>query len=102
MDLISMALRIIRSTRPRAIMLENVPALAKNRRYAAFCKGLERLGYCVKWCILNTLDYAVPQRRRRLVLVAYAVRGTGVRAQSNQAKDGTPRSRKSDASRTQS
>src|SRR5260370_32177353 len=66
-DLIFDTLRIIRSMRPKSIMLENVPGLARNKRYAAFCKGLESLEYRIKWDILNTADYAVPQRRRRLV-----------------------------------
>ena len=69
-DLIFEVLRIIRSIRPKTIMLENVPGLAENRRYVAFRKGLESLGYRVKWDILNTVDFAVPQRRRRLVLLA--------------------------------
>ncbi|MGE0277741.1 MAG: DNA cytosine methyltransferase [Nitrospiraceae bacterium] len=69
-DLIFEVLRIIRSIRPRSIMLENVPGLAKNRRFVVFRKGLEALGYGVNWDILNTVDFAVPQRRRRLVLLA--------------------------------
>jgi DNA (cytosine-5)-methyltransferase 1 len=51
-------------------MLENVPGLAENRRFVAFRKELESQGYCVKWDVLNAADYGVPQRRRRLVLLA--------------------------------
>ncbi len=69
-DLIFNVLRIIRSMKPMSVMLENVPGLAKNRRYGAFRKGLETLGYHVTWDILNTVDFAVPQKRRRLVLLA--------------------------------
>jgi DNA (cytosine-5)-methyltransferase 1 len=69
-DLIFDVLRIIRSMKPKSVMLENVPGLAKNKRYAAFRKGLRSLGYYVKWKFLNTVDFAVPQRRRRLVLLA--------------------------------
>jgi DNA (cytosine-5)-methyltransferase 1 len=72
-DLIFDVLRMVRSMRPRSVMLENVPGLAKNKRYTNFCEGLESLGYRVKWDILNTADYAVPQRRWRLVLVASRV-----------------------------
>jgi DNA (cytosine-5)-methyltransferase 1 len=72
-DLIFDVLRIIRSMRPESVMLENVPGLAKNKRHIAFCKGLESLNYRVKWGILDTVDYAVPQRRRRLVLLASRV-----------------------------
>lgn len=67
-------LRIIRSMKPKAVMLENVPGLAENKRYVAFREGLESLGYHVKWDVLNAVDFAVPQRRRRLVLLASRLR----------------------------
>lgn len=69
-ELIFAALRMIRSMYPRSVMLENVPGLAKSKRYAVFCKCLRSLGYQVRWDILDAADYAVPQRRRRLVLLA--------------------------------
>ena len=69
-NLIFDVLRIIRSVKPKSVMLENVPGLAKNWRYVSFRKGLVALGYRVKWGVLNTVDFAVPQRRRRLVLLA--------------------------------
>src|SRR3990172_10740355 len=43
-DLIFDVLRIIRSMKPRSVMLENVPGLAENRRFVLFRKGLESLG----------------------------------------------------------
>jgi len=73
-DLIFEVLRMIRSMRPKSVMLENVPGLARDKRYVDFCEGLESLGYHVKWDILNTADYAVPQRRSRLVLLASRTR----------------------------
>ena len=69
-DLIFDVLRLIRSMRPISVMLENVPGLAMNRRYMVFRKTLESLGYQIKWDVLNTVNFAVPQRRRRLVLLA--------------------------------
>jgi len=72
-DLIFDVLRIIRAMKPKSVMLENVPGLAENRRFVAFRKGLESLGYRLKWDVLNTVDFAVPQRRRRLVLLASRV-----------------------------
>ena len=69
-DLIFDVLRIIRAMRPKSVMLENVPGLAENRRFVAFRNGLKSLGYRLKWDVLNTVDFAVPQRRRRLVLLA--------------------------------
>lgn len=72
-DLIYDVLRIVRSMRPKSVMLENVPGLATDRRYAAFCTALEAMGYFVKWAIFNTVDFGVPQRRRRLVMVASTI-----------------------------
>jgi DNA (cytosine-5)-methyltransferase 1 len=71
-SLILDVLRIVRSVRPRSVMLENVPHLALDRRYKAFCKALTALGYSIDWDVLNAMNYGVPQRRRRLVLIATA------------------------------
>lgn len=69
-ELIFEVLRIVRSVKPISVMLENVPGLAKDRRFAIFRRGLETLGYRVVWSVLDTVDFSVPQRRRRLVLLA--------------------------------
>lgn len=69
-DLIFEVLRIIRSLKPISLMLENVPALARNRRFSKFLAALKSLGYRITWDILNTANYGVPQRRHRLVLLA--------------------------------
>lgn len=63
-------LRFIEGLMPKAVMMENVPGLAKDRRFKSFCKKLEKLGYKVKHDVLNAADYAVPQRRKRLILLA--------------------------------
>ncbi len=67
-DLIFEVLRMVRAMKPKCVMLENVPGLARNGRYVAFSKGLESLGYRIKSAVLNAKDYGVPQRRRRLVV----------------------------------
>ena|SRR5882762_1835895 len=69
-DLVFDFLRFVRVLMPKAIMLENVPRLGKNRRFAIFCKALSRLGYKYEYRVLNAADYGVPQRRRRLILLA--------------------------------
>lgn len=66
-------LRIVRSMKPKAVMLENVPRLAENDRFKGFCKALKQAGYSLEWTVLNTAHYAVPQRRHRLVLLAARV-----------------------------
>ncbi len=69
-DLISEILRLTRSIRPRAVIVENVPGLAKDKRFDDFRYGLHKAGYKSKYAVLNASDFGVPQRRRRLVLVA--------------------------------
>ncbi|NEQ97237.1 MAG: DNA cytosine methyltransferase [Cyanothece sp. SIO2G6] len=69
-DLIAEVLRLARSIRPRAVILENVPGLASNKRFSDFQRGLHKAGYRFRYSILNAADFGLPQRRKRLVLVA--------------------------------
>lgn len=72
-DLIFEFLRLVRSLKPKQIMLENVPALYRNKRFRSFKRALRSSGYVVKASILNVADYGVPQKRRRVVLLASRV-----------------------------
>jgi len=74
-DLIFEFQRLALGLKPKRIMLENVPGLFINRRLKEFTKSLERAGYTVEARVLNAADYGVPQRRRRLVLLASRVSG---------------------------
>ena len=62
--------RLIEETQPDLVSMENVPGLAKHQAFADFLGALERLEYdhdvAVVWCS----DYGIPQKRRRLVLLA--------------------------------
>lgn len=69
-DLLFEFLRFVRVLKPECVMLENVPGLAKNGRIRRFRAELRKLRYKVKWRVLNAADYGVPQRRRRLILIA--------------------------------
>lgn len=73
-DLLLEFQRFVEALRPRAVMMENVPGLADDERFASFCKKLKNLGYLGDHRILNAADYGVPQRRRRLIYLA----GNGV------------------------
>ena len=58
---------------PDFITMENVPALVKYRNgdvFNSFCQILTSAGYTVQWAIERAEEYGVPQRRRRLVLLA--------------------------------
>ena len=69
-ELIFEFLRLAKGLRPKAIMLENVPGLATDSRIEKFSTSLRRLGYSVRFQVLNVADYAGPQRRLRVVLLA--------------------------------
>lgn len=69
-DLLFEFQRFVEALRPKAIMMENVPGLAKDERFKRFCERLKQLGYEGDFRILDASDYRVPQRRRRLIYLA--------------------------------
>jgi DNA (cytosine-5)-methyltransferase 1 len=69
-DLVFEFLRLVKGLLPRAVMLENVPGLAKDDRIIRFQRSLRGLGYSVDHRVLDVADYGVPQRRHRVVLLA--------------------------------
>lgn len=85
-NLLADVLRFIEYLKPRGVMIENVPGLALDYRWPRFLADLRRLGYCCRHGILNVAEYGVPQRRRRLLLLA---------TRSNDAPEFAPSSRAS-------
>lgn len=69
-DLIYHFLRFVGAFRPKTIMMENVPGLARDERFDIFCRTLRRLGYNIKSEVQDVADHGVPQRRHRLILLA--------------------------------
>lgn len=72
-NLVLDVLRLVRSLWPKLVMVENVPGLARSEWFRRLRRGLMQQGYRVKWAVLNAVNYGVPQRRRRLVLIASRV-----------------------------
>jgi DNA (cytosine-5)-methyltransferase 1 len=72
-DLIFEFQRLVLGLLPKHVMLENVPGLRRDQRFERFKSALESAGYNVQAKILDVFDYAVPQHRRRLVLLASSV-----------------------------
>lgn len=72
-DLIFEFQRLVLGLKPKRVMMENVPGLFTNSRLKKFRAALEKAGYTVKADVLNVADYGVPQRRRRMVLLASRV-----------------------------
>lgn len=69
--------RIVSHHRPKFIFLENVDRLIKSptkqrgRDFAIMLASLSDLDYIVEWRVINASDYGLPQRRRRIFIVAY-------------------------------
>jgi DNA (cytosine-5)-methyltransferase 1 len=68
-DLIDEVARLTRDLLPRAVMMENVPALETDERRDRFVEELEDLGFEVRDTVLDVSAYGVPQRRSRYVLI---------------------------------
>jgi len=70
--------RIMSAKKPKYAMLENVDRLLKSptsqrgRDFAVMLASLAELGYIVEWRVINAADYGMPQRRRRVFILAYA------------------------------
>lgn len=69
-DLVLDFLRIAKDLRPKMILLENVPGLKKDQRFKIFIRRLKSYGYHCRWGFLNAADFGVPQRRKRLIMMA--------------------------------
>lgn len=62
--------RFVRALRPMTVLAENVPGLARDAVFDKFIDDLDALGYQRRHEVVDASDYGVPQRRRRLLIVA--------------------------------
>ncbi|MGI1818553.1 DNA cytosine methyltransferase [Lactobacillus johnsonii] len=70
MDLLDTFSRIVKDIKPDIVSMENVPQLAKEPIFNDFVMTLKKLNYKVNWHIVYAPQYGVPQKRKRLVLLA--------------------------------
>ena len=66
--------RIISAKRPKAFILENVKQLVghdKGNTIKIIIETLKNLGYFVTFKVLNALDFGLPQKRERVVIVGH-------------------------------
>jgi DNA (cytosine-5)-methyltransferase 1 len=68
-DLVREVWRFARVFRPRIVMMENVPGLARDRRLTLLVRQIRTLGCEVRTYIVDATMFGVPQRRRRLIVV---------------------------------
>lgn len=72
-DLVESFARLAANVRPDFITMENVPSLLKYKQgtvFERFKEIIEDAGYAVRFQVAKCEFYGVPQRRRRLVVVA--------------------------------
>jgi len=72
-DLFPEALRLVKETKPAAVMIENVRGFAGDRFISYrrdLLEQLERLGYRPDWRLLEAVKFGVPQLRPRFFLIA--------------------------------
>lgn len=65
---------ILRTKEPYAFMLENVKNLRSHeggKTFKTILSCLENLGYFVHHTVLNSLDFGVPQKRERTIIVGF-------------------------------
>lgn len=66
-----------KENKPKYLFLENVdrlllsPSGQRGRDFAIILKSLNDLGYAVEWRVINAADYGMPQRRKRIFILAY-------------------------------
>ncbi len=66
--------RILEYHKPSTILLENVKQLTthdRGRTFATILDILAQLGYHVRWKVLNALDFGLPQKRERVIIVGF-------------------------------
>ncbi|WP_277056458.1 DNA cytosine methyltransferase [Treponema socranskii] len=62
--------RLVKEVRPHIVSMENVPELKKETVFLDFVSTLKEENYVVNYDVVNVADYGVPQRRKRLILLA--------------------------------
>ena len=62
--------RLVEEVKPQIVSMENVPELVKEQVFMDFINILEEQNYNITYKIVNAADYGIPQRRKRLLLLA--------------------------------
>src|SRR5690554_4395285 len=65
---------ILKEKRPKSFILENVKQLVGHnggQTLKVIVKTLQDLGYHVQYAVLNALDYGLPQKRERVIIVGH-------------------------------
>lgn len=66
-----------KENKPKYLFLENVdrllisPSGQRGRDFSIILQSLNELGYAVEWRVINAAEFGMPQRRRRIFILAY-------------------------------
>jgi DNA (cytosine-5)-methyltransferase 1 len=66
--------QILKEKSPYSFLLENVKQLCSHdngRTFEIILRKLRELGYYIHYAILNTLDFGLPQKRERIIIVGF-------------------------------
>ncbi|GGV39461.1 cytosine-specific methyltransferase [Kitasatospora herbaricolor] len=69
-DLVLDTFRFVEALRPKVVLLENVPGLARDSRRPELDRLLTGAGYKLKATVLDAAMFGVPQRRKRFICFA--------------------------------
>ena len=62
---------IVKKVKPRIVTFEEVPqVLFRHREYSTIVRNLTSIGYNIRWRTIECLDFGVPQKRKRLFVIA--------------------------------
>lgn len=67
--------RAAKKIKPKYLFLENVTGLLnhdKGNTFRVVLETLDELGYDVEWHVVNSVDYGLPQNRKRVIIIATA------------------------------
>ena len=67
-------LKILKAKKPQAFLLENVKGIKsqdKGRTLKTIVNSLESIGYNVRWEIIDSLNFGIPQKRERWYCVGF-------------------------------
>ena len=62
--------RLVKEVKPHIVSMENVPELQNEKVFLDFVDTLKEEHYVVNYDVVNVANYGVPQRRKRLILLA--------------------------------
>jgi len=66
--------RILRDKKPRFFIVENVKGILSANKKKAFpliISEFEKSGYCIRFKLINSVEFGVPQKRERIFIVGF-------------------------------